>query len=289
MSPSGSTWMRPWIVRTEPRRGSAKILAGANVSTASPLVRKPSHSTGRSVSTRRACSPAYVTWNSAIAAALGAGGRNLARTRLAAQLVEQQPSRGRPRQPDAAERSEVRRHAAAEVVVDECELGQEHRMRVELDLLLEHEPLEDDALGDVPVADRPCERCDCALADLPGGELADHAGSELLELADRRARRPWPGRRRRARCRDSGRAPRGRRRRLRPCPDRSRPGCTSPSPTTRSSAFAAPSSPAGRRAPAASRSRATSRAAAAPRGRRSRARTGTGARARPGSPECRSR
>ena len=47
-----------------------------------------------SVSTRRACSPPYVTWNSAIAAALGAGGRNLRPNGVAAQLVEQQAARG---------------------------------------------------------------------------------------------------------------------------------------------------------------------------------------------------
>ena len=71
------------------------------------------------------------------------------------------------------------------MVVDEGELGREHGAGVELDLLLEHEPLEHDAGGDVPVADRARERVDRGLPDLAGRERADDPGAELLELADR--------------------------------------------------------------------------------------------------------
>src|SRR5688572_426197 len=74
------------------------------------------------------------------------------------------------------------------MIVDEGELRRQHRARVELDLLLEHEPLEHDARGDVAIADRPRERIDGALPDHSCRERADHSGAELLELTDRQRR-----------------------------------------------------------------------------------------------------
>ena len=111
-----------------------------------------------------------------------------ARTASRRSSSSSRPRAATPRQLDPPQRGQVGRHAAAEVVVDEGELRREHRARVELDLLLEHEPLEHDARGDVAVADRPRERVDGALPDLSGGERADHAGAEQLELADRERR-----------------------------------------------------------------------------------------------------
>ena len=144
--------------------------------------------------------------------------------RVAPELVEQQAARGHARQLDPRERRQVGRHAAAEVVVDEGELGRQHGARVELDLLLEHEPLEHDAR-------RRCRgRRSPARAGRPrsSGSARPGASRRRRERAARAGRRsatrPSPGRRPRARCRDSGRAPRGRRRRPRPCPGRSPPG-----------------------------------------------------------------
>ena len=94
---------------------------------------------------------------------------------VAPELVQQQPARRDPRQLDPLQRGQVRGGAAAEVVVDERELRREHRVRVELDLLLEHEPLEHDACRDVAIADRACERVDGARPDLARRESADHA------------------------------------------------------------------------------------------------------------------
>ena len=98
---------------------------------------------------------------------------------VAPQLVEEEAARGAPRQRDLLERREVRREVAAKVIVDERELGCEHGASVELDLLLEHEPLEHEARGDVTVADRPGERVDGDRADLSGGERAQDAGRQV--------------------------------------------------------------------------------------------------------------
>ncbi len=88
---------------------------------------------------------------------------------VAPELVQQQPARRDARQPDPPQCSQVRGHAAVEVVVDEGELRRQHRARVQFDVLLEHEPLQHDARGDVAVADRPGQRVDGALPDLAGG------------------------------------------------------------------------------------------------------------------------
>ena len=128
-------------------------------------------------------------WNSAIAAARRLAGPEARADGVAPQLVEEQTSRGRPRTAGSV-RSAARYDgdAAAEVVVDEGELGREHRTRVELDLLLEHEPLEHDALGDVAVADRPRERRHRALVGSARPGAGRRHRRELVELADRQRR-----------------------------------------------------------------------------------------------------
>ena len=57
------------------------------------------------------------------------------------------------------------------MIVDERELRREHGSRVQLDLLLEHEPLEHEARRDVPVADRPRERVDATDRICPAGSV----------------------------------------------------------------------------------------------------------------------
>ena len=127
-------------------------------------------------------------WNSATSAPVGRRGEEARPDGVAPELVEQQPARRDPRQLDPLQRGEVRGGAAAEVIVDERELRREHRVRVELDLLLEHEPLEHDAGRDVAIADRTRQRVDCTRPDLARGQRADDAGAQLLELADRQRR-----------------------------------------------------------------------------------------------------
>ena len=91
---------------------------------------------------------------------------------VAPQLVEEEATRGAPRQRDLLERCEVRREVTAKVIVDEGELGCEHGARIELDLLLEHEPLEHETGGNVAIADRPGKRIDGDRPDLAGGQRA---------------------------------------------------------------------------------------------------------------------
>jgi hypothetical protein len=74
------------------------------------------------------------------------------------------------------------------MVVDEGKLGRQHGARVELHLLLEDQPFEHDALGDVAIADRARERRDGALPNLPGGKLTDDSRRQLIELPDRQRR-----------------------------------------------------------------------------------------------------
>ena len=124
-----------------------------------------------------------MVWNSEICRAPGRAGVKRAARRRAATRREE-AARGTPRQRDLLERCEVRRDIAAKVVVDERELGCEHGASVELDLLLEDEPLEHEARGDVAITDRPGERVDGDRADLPSRKRA--AGRRLAGSAARR-------------------------------------------------------------------------------------------------------
>ena len=100
-----------------------------------------------------------------------AGWQEASANGVAPQLVEQQPAGGTPGQPNPLQRGEVARDAAAEVIVDEGELGGEDPERRGDLLLLEDQPLQHDACGDVPVADRAGERVTALERISPAGSV----------------------------------------------------------------------------------------------------------------------
>ena len=196
----------------------------------------------------------------------------------AAQLVADDPARRARARMRLRERRSVAREAAAEAGRDDRALGVGDLLGLELDLQARHRPGEGGAEGDVRIAGHRRQRGDRALGDRLAVERAAGARREHeLALGERGVEALARGRR--ARCRGSGRGPRGTRRPRPACPGRARRRSRRPSPTTRPSAGRPRSRPAWRRGPAASSPRATTCAARA-RGRPSRASSGSRASAR---------
>ena len=157
MSPSGVTWIWPCRVRTRPGRALAESVRREGLDEPAPLAAKPVHRPRRLDKPRLQARIGVVE--------LGHEGLGAQRARTASRRSS---SRSRPRAATRVRRIRCSRYAAVlppKWSSTKAKLGREHSSGVELDLLLEHEPLEHGGC-DVPIADRARERIDRGLPDL---------------------------------------------------------------------------------------------------------------------------